>query len=270
MTSRAAPAITADSRLPAARRAEVVRRVSGQLQAGVSELAEMLGVSTDTIRRDLVYLERLGLLNRTHGGAVPAGTPATTPATASRPFVTRVAMNAAAKERIGIAAARCVSDGQSLLINGGTTTLAAVRALGEKRDLTVVTNNLRVPMELPHGVTRDVYLLGGSCLLPLMCTLGPVGFAGTGAISVDIALIGVGGVALAGPSTSRLAEAQLMREMISASRRVIVLADASKLGLILFAQLCDWNLVSTLITDAEPPPDIAVALKDAGVETVVC
>ncbi|MHB1782017.1 MAG: DeoR/GlpR family DNA-binding transcription regulator [Acidimicrobiales bacterium] len=190
-------------------------------------------------------------------------------ATETRPFVSRVAMNGAAKERIGIAAAQYVLSSQSVLINGGTTTLAAVRAFGGKHDLTVVTNNLRVPMELPHGVTRDVYLLGGSCLLPLMCTIGPVGFAGTGSISVDVALIGVGGVAAAGPSTSRLVEAQLMREMISASRSVIVLADASKLGLMLFAQLCDWQLVSTLITDAEPPPDISSALKEANVEVVV-
>lgn len=240
--------------------------MTGQLQASVSELAAEFGVSVDTIRRDLVHLEAKGLLTRTHGGAVPAGMLATS----TLPFSRRMNMEGAAKERIGIAAASFVSDRETLLINGGTTALALVRALGARQELTVVTNNLRVPAELPPGVARDIYLLGGTCLMPLMCTVGPVGFAGTGSISADIAFIGVGGVSERGPSTSRLAEAQMMREMIEASRMIIVLADASKLGLTLFAQISDWSMISVLITDGEPSADIRAALDEADVEVVVC
>jgi DeoR family transcriptional regulator, fructose operon transcriptional repressor len=253
------------SRLPARRRAELLDRVTGQLQASVSDLAAEFGVSVDTIRRDLVYLEGKGLLTRTHGGAVPVGMLAA----ATVPFSRRMTMEGAAKERIGTAAASFVSDKETLLVNGGTTALSLVQALGARQELTVVTNNLRVPAELPPGVARDVYLLGGTCLLPLMCTVGPVGFAGTGPISADIAFIGVGGVSVNGPSTSRLAEAQMMREMIEASRMIIVLADGSKLGLTLFAQICDWDLVSVLVTDAEPSSEIRSALDEADVDVVI-
>ncbi|HXW82360.1 MAG TPA: DeoR/GlpR family DNA-binding transcription regulator [Acidimicrobiales bacterium] len=245
---------------------ELVSVIGSARQGSVGELAETFGVSVDTIRRDLEYLERRGLVTRTHGGAVPAGALATM----DSPFAARMAVNAEAKQRIGVAAAGLLTDGQTIFVNGGTTTLAMVRALGDKRNLTVVTSNLRVPFELPDQVASDVYILGGSCRLSSLCTIGAVGFVGTGPVNADVAVIGVGGVSVNGPSTSMLPEALMMREMIAAARQVVILADSSKIGKVMFAQICEWSLVSVLVTDSTPPSELEKTLDSYGVSVVNC
>jgi DeoR/GlpR family transcriptional regulator of sugar metabolism len=254
-----------DGALPARRRIELVRFVRERGQATVAELATSFSVSVDTIRRDLEYLAEHGLVARTHGGAVPAGDLAT----ADTPFLSRMAVQRDAKEVIGVAAADFVSDGETVLVNGGTTTLAVVRALTGKRDLTLVTNNLRVPTEAPTEALRDLYVLGGVCRPASMVTIGPIGFPGTHGISADVAIIGVGGVsATGGLSTTNLPEAQMIRQMIESAARTIIVVDASKFGRNAFVHICNLGAVAVLVTDAPPPPDLADALALAGVDIV--
>jgi DeoR/GlpR family transcriptional regulator of sugar metabolism len=131
----------------------------------------------------------------------------------------------------------------------------------------VVTNNLSLPGALPRQAIRDVYLLGGLARLEAQVTLGAVGFAGTGSISADTAVIGVGGLSRAGIFTSMLAEAEMIAAMLAACHRVIVLADASKFGRPAFAQIAPLSQVHVLVTDAEPPEDLGLA--EAGVD-VIC
>jgi len=254
-----------DVALPAHRRVELARLVRDRGHATVAELASTFSVSMDTIRRDLDHLAERGLVARTHGGAMRVGDLAT----ADKPFDNRMAVHRDAKEIIGAAAADLVSDGETVLVNGGTTTLAAVRALTGKRELTLVTNNLRVPPEAPLESLRDLYLIGGTCRVPSMVTLGPVGFPGTGGISADVAIIGVGGISTgSGLSTSNLPEAQMIRQMIEAAHRVVVVADSSKFGRNAFVHICELRLASVIVTDAYPPPDIAEALAAADVDLV--
>jgi DeoR/GlpR family transcriptional regulator of sugar metabolism len=251
-----------DTALPAQRRADLVRYVRERGHATVAELASGFRVSMDTIRRDLDYLAEQRLLTRTHGGAMSPGERAT----ADTPFENRITVHQAAKQAIGAAAAKLISDGETVLVNGGTTTLEVVRALGDKRDLTLVTNNLRVPGELPANVVRDLYVIGGACRIASMVTIGPVGFAGTQGISADVAIIGVGGVSgETGLSTSNLSEAQMIGQMIESASRVVVVADSSKFTRNSFVHICDLTEVSVLVTDRTPPDDLVAALDAANV-----
>jgi len=255
-----------DTALPAQRRAKLVELVRDRGHATVAELAGDFAVSMDTIRRDLDYLADRRLLARTHGGAMRPGELATADTT----FDSRAAVHHRAKEAIGIAAAQHVADSETLIINGGTTTLAVARALSTKRDLTVVTNNLRMPAELPVEAMRDLYIIGGTCRIASNVTVGPIAFPGSEGISADTAVIGVGGLSPAtGLSTTNLPEAQMIRQMIDACQRVIVVADATKFGRHAFIHICGLERMSMLVTDAAPPDDIGRALAEAEVEVVV-
>jgi DeoR/GlpR family transcriptional regulator of sugar metabolism len=266
LSQNQAPPPAPDSALPAHRRAALARYIRDRGHATVAELANGFAVSMDTIRRDLDYLADRRLLARTHGGAMRTDELAT----ADTPFDNRTTVHRDAKEAIGAAAARLISDGETVLINGGTTTLAAVRALTGKRDLTVVTNNLRLPAEVPGEANWDVYLLGGAVRLSSMVAIGPVGFSGTQGISADVALIGVGGVGVDhGLSTTNLPEAQMIRGMIESSSRVVIVADSSKFGRSNFVHICELTEVSVLVTEKAPAAELATALEEAQVEVVV-
>lgn len=254
-----------DAALPARRRSNLVQFVHERGQATITELSEALQVSADTVRRDLAYLAGQGVA-RTYGGAVATDRFAA----ADLSFESRSLADRAGKDRIGLASAALVADGQTIILNGGTTTLAVARALGSRRALTLVTNNLRLPMEVPPECFREVYMLGGSCRVKSNVTIGPVGFAGVHSISADVCFIGVAGVSHdGGLSTSNLAEAQMMREMMNASRRVVVLATTSKFGRNAFVHISSFDMVSTLITDGTPPEEVRTALTAAQVELIV-
>jgi len=251
--------------LPARRRADLAQYVREHAQATVAELAAMFQVSADTVRRDLDHLARRGVLTRTHGGAVPMGELAT----ADTPLLNRRDTQRDAKERIGRAAVRLVDDGQTVIINGGTTALEAARALVGLRNLTIVTNNLLVPSEVPQDALRDLYVLGGMCRIPSMVTIGPVGFTGIRGIRADVALIGVGGISENGYSTSHLGEAQMMQQMIESASRVVILADASKFGRHAFVHIGALEDSDALVTNTLPQPDLEQALREADVDIIV-
>jgi DeoR family fructose operon transcriptional repressor len=254
--------------LPAGRKAQLAAYVAETGQVTVGELAERFGVSIDTVRRDLDQLAADGSLVRTYGGAVSLSTVSRT---TDRAVDQRLTVQEQEKEKIAALAAALVEDGSTIMINGGTTTLALARNLGQHRDLTVATNNLLLPGALPPTAVRDIYVFGGAVRALTLATIGPVSFrANTGAdldISCDLALVGVGAVAAdAGYTTSNLAEAAMMQEMISRAARVAILADSSKFGRRLFAQVSELGAADYLITDAVPPPDLREALSSNGVE----
>jgi len=261
----------AERRLPAGRKVELAAYVAEVGQVTVARLAKRFDVSADTIRRDLDHLHADGVLIRTHGGAVSL-------TAFPRPdsgLEVRARVQPSAKDRIGALAAGLVPDGSSLLINAGTTTLALVRHLRDHRDLTIATNSLAIPTEISPKVIRDLYVFGGAVRLTAQATVGPVAFpvmAGGGEVDVrcDFALICVGAVAReSGYSTSNLSEAAMMSEMMSRAAQVAVLADSTKFGRQLFAQVAELGRADWFVTDAAPPEDLSEALRAAGVEVIV-
>src|SRR5260221_2344340 len=138
--------VTSSGSLPARRRADLAQYVREHAQATVAELAGIFQVSADTVRRDLDHLARHGVLTRTHGGAVPMAELAT----ADTPLMNRRDTQREAKERIGPAAARVVENGETVIINGGTTALEAGRALVRLRNLIIVTDHMLDPADVAH------------------------------------------------------------------------------------------------------------------------
>ena len=255
-----------DGALPGRRRTLLTEFIDSHGQATVVELADAFSVSTDTVRRDLDWLAKHGAVSRTYGGAVTVAGLASTDTS----FSDRSSSHVDEKQHIASAAADRIADGATLILNGGTTTPAVARAPGVRRNLTIVTNNLRVPAAVPPAAVRDVYLLGGSCRLVSHVTIGPVTFPGTEGISADVAVIGVGGVAArAGFTTTNLQEAQMMAEMIASAQRTIVVADSSKFGRSAFAHIVRLESVGMLITDRRPDPELLDALSAAQVEIAV-
>ena len=185
-------------------------------------------------------------------------------------FTQRMSTRIPAKRRIARAASRLIGDGETLLINGGSTTKIFAAELVNRRKLTVVTNNLGIPATLPVDCFRNVYLLGGEYKGDAQVTVGPVGFVSAGSISVDSAVIGVGGIAVKeGLTTTVLEECSMILAMINAARRTIVLADASKFGHSSFAHIAPLGRIQIFATDETPPSDLAQALEEARMEVIV-
>jgi DeoR family transcriptional regulator, fructose operon transcriptional repressor len=252
------------SALPAQRQSELVKLLEIKGQMSVSEISDYFNISEDTVRRDLDALAQKGALTRTHGGAVTI----TALVHRDSPFLQRLNTRAAEKQRIAKAAVALIGDGETLLINGGSTTRLFAAELNQQY-LTVVTNNLSVPGVLSTELIRDVYVMGGQFRPEAQVTIGPILAAGT-QISVDSAIIGVGGItAREGLTTTVLEEASMIASMMGAARRTIVLADSSKLGKHSFAQIAGLEAMQILVTDAEPVEELAAALKEAAVQVVV-
>ncbi len=256
--------------LPAGRKAELGAYVAEVGQVTVARLAQRFGVSADTVRRDLDSLHAEGVLLRTHGGAVSL-------AASPRPdsgLEVRARVQAAAKGRIASLVAGLVPNGASLIINAGTTTLAVVRALRDHRDLTIATNNLAIPGEIEPRIFRDLYVFGGAVRLSAQSTVGSVAFpvvAGREGVDIrcDLALICVGAVFReAGYTTSNLAEASMMSEMMNRATEIVVMAGTSKIGRRLFAQVADFPRADWFVSDSPPPDDLRNALQAAAVEIV--
>lgn len=256
--------------LPAGRKAQLAAYVADAGQVAVGVLAEQFGVSIDTIRRDLDQLDAEGSLVRTYGGAISLALHSGN----DRAVDVRMSIQAAEKEKIGSLAASLVQDGSVIMLNGGTTVLALARHLRNQRNLTVATNNLLVPSELSPAVFRDLYVLGGAVRTVTQATTGPVSLrVSTGGdeldIRFDLALIAVGAVSTSGGySTSNLAEAAMMAEMISRSSRVAILADSSKFERQLFARVADLGAVDYFVTDTAPPPELSDAFEQDGVTVI--
>src|ERR1700736_1884700 len=249
----------------AQRHQKLLQLVETKGQMSVDDLANHFGVSDDTIRRDLQTLERRRLLLRTHGGAVSTALLVHR----ATPFLTRANANADAKTRIGRAAAQLISDGETLIVNGGSTTFAFGANLSQRRNLIIVTNNVTMLSVLPAEAVESVYVLGGEYNRNLGSTVRAVGF-NSGNISVDTAVLGVTGLtATEGLSTTLLEEAPMMARMITSARRTIVIADASKFGFNAFAQVAPLNAVDILVTDQEPPMDLRQALNQANIEIII-
>jgi DeoR family fructose operon transcriptional repressor len=223
-------------------------------------------VSIDTVRRDLDHLHSGGRLVRTHGGAVSIAVQNR----ADRGLSVRLHLQTAEKEAIGAIAAGLVADGSVIIVNAGTTTLAFARALHERRNLTIATNNLLLPGAISEKAFRELYVFGGAMRIHTQSTTGPVRFPSTDrhdiSISADLAIVAVGGVsAEGGYTTNNLSEAIMMREMMQQSGKVAILADSSKFDRRLFATIANLGFAHYFVTDKEPPPALSTALDDAGV-----
>jgi DeoR/GlpR family transcriptional regulator of sugar metabolism len=244
------------------RRDAILRALLPSGAATVADLAAALEVSEMTIRRDLVALASRQLVEKVHGGAVLAKGGATEPH-----FATKRRINAPAKAAIAEAAVALVHDGMTVALSAGTTTWQVARRLqgGGLRDLTFVTNSLNVAGALEANGWHSIVVSGGSFRTPSDALVGPFANQTLRQLNADLLLLGVHSIdARVGLTTPNVAEAETNRIMVAGARRVVVVADSSKLGQVSLATFAACDEVDELITDTGADQATLDGLADAG------
>ncbi|WP_246750486.1 DeoR/GlpR family DNA-binding transcription regulator [Martelella lutilitoris] len=240
----------------------------------VSDVAGQLNVSEMTIRRDLAELEKEGKLARTHGGAVrseQAAEPVPAPAAAlpgEPSFQLRTVKNALAKQAIAAEAEALSAGARTIALDVGTTALLLARRLQDRQHTKIFTSSVRNAFFLGEGLA-EVYLPGGRMRGDEMSISGPSAIAEFEALWFDIAFIGISGLTEQGIYDYSFDDAEMKRVFLARSTRKVVLCDASKFSCMSLVHVADLEQFDVLITDAEPPADIAKALSKAEVEVRV-
>lgn len=244
--------------------AQVITR---QHRSSVVELAEEFSVTTETVRRDLSALERLGLVRRVHGGAVPASALAVV-----EPGLTeRDVANTAAKDQIAAAALSLLPPpGSTIILDAGSTTVRLAAILPRDHRLTVVTHAVPIAARLAGLPYIDLVLLPGRVRRTTHAAVGADTVAALADIRADVSFLATNGLSTTyGLTTPDRDEAATKRAIAAAGRRTVVLADSSKIGVESsqrFAAIAD---IDVLVTDSGISPDDMSALDEAGVEVVV-
>jgi DeoR/GlpR family transcriptional regulator of sugar metabolism len=248
------------------RRQQIVTFIEQHDGATVVALSKQFGISEATVRRDLIYLSKRGLIERAHGGAAPRrhrqaqGFP-------EPPLLKRASLQAEEKHRIGLAAAKYVKDGDTVIIAGGTTTSEMIPHLADRRGLTVITNTLNIATLLAACPNVTVIVLGGVLRHSELSMLGLMMenalenlradklFIGTPAIHVDY-----------GFSADDMAEVQSDQALMEVAREIIVLADHTKFGKIATIRVAPIKRVHRVITDSGVAAEDVETLRDQGVD----
>src|SRR5262245_54386633 len=240
------------------RRRRLLELITRQGYATLDELVRVLAVSESTIRRDLEALDLAGSIKRTHGGAVYAGEVRAMP-----PFDERTATAAAEKRAIGQAAAAMLNDGDTVLLDGGTTTLEIARALIGRR-IQVVTNSLPIAQLLASSQQTDLILVGGYVYPRTGVALGPLAISTMQSIRVRTAILGAGGIVREGIYNSNLLLVETERQMMSCGQEVMIVADHTKFGRLALARLCGLEEVHSVVVDSGLGAEQRAMLEEAG------
>ncbi|HEY8721017.1 DeoR/GlpR family DNA-binding transcription regulator [Pengzhenrongella sp.] len=242
------------------RNQQILATARAEGRVDVAALARDLGVTPETVRRDLTALERHGLVRRVHGGAIPVERLGFEQGLADRDTLL-----AAEKERIAKAALDELPDGGAIIIDAGTTTVRLAELLPGDRELTVVTNALPVAMMLAGRQNITLHILGGTIRLRTFAAVGGWALRAMADIHPDVAFMGTNGLTVEhGLTTPDLAEAAVKRAMVAAARRTVVLADHTKIGRSYFAHVAPLSEVDTLITDSDLDEELAGEVEAAG------
>jgi len=252
---------------------QLLELVSDRGNVTIAEIGEALGISPATARRDLTTLAAQRLVTRTHGGASALGSGY------ELPLQYKIARQAEAKLAIARATAGLVQAGDSVGLNGGTTTSEVARELGRSDrfaaadgsvGVTIVTNALNVAYELSVRSHVKIVVTGGVSRQQSYELVGPMVSSSLAGMALDVAVLGVDGLtARFGATTVHEGEADVSRQFAAVAKKVVVVADATKLGRSTFARICPLDVLDVLVTDHPVPDDLQRALDAAGVEVVV-
>lgn len=240
------------------RRRHLLELITRQGYATLDELVKVLGVSESTIRRDLEALDLAGSIKRTHGGAIYSGEVRSMPA-----FDERTGTAAAEKRAIGLLTAALLEDGDTVLLDGGTTTLEVARALVGRR-VQVVTNSLPIAQLLASSQQTDLILIGGYIYPRTGVALGPLAIATMQSIRVRKAILGAGGVVAEGIYNSNSLLVESERQMMSCGQEVVIVADHTKFGRLALARLCGLDEVDQVVVDSGLTGENRTMLEEAG------
>ncbi|OAN57370.1 DeoR/GlpR family DNA-binding transcription regulator [Sphingomonas sp. TDK1] len=225
----------------------------------IGELADRFEVSEETIRRDVRQLEQTGRVRKIHGGVcLPGGV-------LEPPYRQRLRDQADAKQRIAERAVALVQPGMTLMLDSGTTTLWLARALGQMRDLTVITNSIEIAAQVLGHPGQRLFVAGGAVDLDYHAAFGSEPIDYCRQFAPDLTVLSMGAVdAARGFLDFDAGEATFKRSLLPRARRVAVLCDATKFNKPGFVHVAQFGDVQDLVTDRAPPEDIAAAAAAAG------
>lgn len=252
------------------RRSAILQRLREDSSVTVTQLSEQFGVSEVTIRKDLRILKERRLLIRVHGGAI-MGPSSSEGEQDERNINYKRLVNSREKEAIGRAAAAHIKDGDTIMVDSGTTALEVVKNLGSFNDLTIITNSVNAMMEAIKYKRFKVLLMGGNVREPSMSTVGSLAESNLKLFYCDKLFLGVDSFSVdSGLSTPSVEEASTNQVMISRAREVIAVFDSSKVNKRALAFITMPDKIDTIITDKNLPPAIRNQLKamKINVETV--
>ena len=249
------------------RQQAMAQLISSWGRISVAQLADDFNVTTETVRRDLSALDRMGLVHRVHGGAVPAGSLTVIEAGISE----RDRANTLAKDAIAAAAVALLPPPESVVvIDAGSTTVRLAAALPRDHRLTVITHAVPIAARLAGLPHIDLILLPGKVRATTHAAVGADTVAALDDLRVDVAFVATNGLtADHGLTTPDREEAATKRAIIGCARRTVVLADASKIGVETAVRFASVSDVDTLVTDGGIDPADQAELEQAGLEVVV-
>lgn len=244
------------------RRQQISALVRERGSVQVAPLASRFGVSMQTIRKDLHYLEKRGVAERSYGGAISADA---VNVVAEPPLETKRASNIDEKARIGALAASMVQPGDSIVLDSGTTTLQIAHHLPDDEDITVLTNDLDILCALARKERIRVVMLGGTLRRRNRAFYGAQTENALDDLHVDKLFLGVDGFDLErGITTHFEPEAMLNRKMVKAARQVIAVTDKSKFGHVCLHRILNVAEIDDLITDGDDAEGMQAAAERAG------
>jgi DeoR family fructose operon transcriptional repressor len=261
------------------RQQKIAELVAGSGRVSVTLLAELFRITTETVRRDLATLENAGTVRRVHGGAVAADRFSTT----EESINVRAVQRPDQKRRIAEAAMALVpqTSSGSILIDAGSTTEVLADLLSRRTavepsatdpgaDLVVITHAVPIAARLSSTPGIALQILGGRVRGLTQAAVGQATVDAAQRLRPDVAFIGANGVHPSfGLSTPDPEEAAVKAAFVRSARRIVVLADSSKLDAETLVQFASLKDLDTLITDSEPSPELAAALTEAGVDVVI-
>jgi DeoR family transcriptional regulator of aga operon len=243
------------------RRRSILELIQRDGRVLVKDLAKHFHTSQITVRKDLEVLDSQGAIQRTHGGALPVQSGALLDPTLRE----KEKLHRREKLRIAAAAVKLIEEGESVLLDSGTTTTAIARALKDAKKLTVITNAINIAAELA-GTQIEVILTGGTLRPNSFSLVGPIAEHTLRQLSADVLFLGVAGFdPRTGLFTPNLLEAEVNRVMVQVARKTIAVCDSSKFSRRSLCNIMPPTAVHQVITDKQISKSDLQALRDAGV-----
>ena len=249
------------------RRARILDEIESQGLVSVAKLSQEFNVSEVTIRNDLAQLEKQKMLIRARGGAIKIKLQNIG---VDSPLSDKMREHYKEKQRIGRAAAKLISDGDTIILDSGTTTAEIAKNLGDIKDLTIITNALNIATILAEDNDANVFMPGGMLRKKSLSLVGVMAEENINRYFCDKLFLGVDGIDKEhGLSTPNVEEAHVNRIMIGISKKVIVVTDSSKFFRRRFASIAPISKIDILITDSGISDQDKLMLEKAGIEVII-
>ncbi len=245
------------------RRGQIVKMLEDAQAVSNKELMECFGISIETVRRDLAYLESQGVLTRVYGGAVRKEVVCTEPL-----YSSREQENSEEKQLIAQAAENFIVHEDIVFFDLGTTVETVAKKLDKSKNIHAFTNAVRTAVILSENC-KEVILTGGKIRPGELSLSGTLAESNISNFNIDKAIIGAAGITDEGISDFIADEAGLRSEVIRNAEKVIVLADYAKFGVRAMCRVCSLDKIDILITDEKAPKDMLKKIEKKGVKVVV-